>query len=83
MSRTTISAAQLYAILDAEWRKVRPRGCSTCRVPLPYWRAPPDDVSANWAIGTPIECPRGCHTVIAELLARLWTKYDIERQLVQ
>lgn len=83
MSRTTISSAQLYAILDREFKKLRPMACGGCRVPLPYWRLPPDDVSANWHIGTPEECPHGCHVVIAELLARLWTRYDLERELVQ
>jgi hypothetical protein len=82
-TRTTISSAQLYAILDTEWKKLRPRGCKNCKIPLPYWRAPPDDVSANWAIGTPTNCEHGCHMVIAELLTRLWTKYDIEKQLAQ
>lgn len=83
MARTTISPAQLYAILDREFKKLRPVACGRCRVPLPYWRAPPDDVSANWHIGQPQECPHGCNTIIAELLARLWTRYDIEQQLVQ
>ncbi len=78
MARTTITAAQLYAILDREFQKLKPKGCHRCRMPLPYWRAPPDDVSANWHIGTPAECPEGCHLVIAELLARMWTRYDIQ-----
>ena len=83
VTRTTISPAQLYAILDAEWKKIRPRACNSCKMPLPYWRTPPDEVSANWAIGTPTHCPHGCHMIIAELLTRLWTKYDIEKQLAQ
>jgi hypothetical protein len=83
VSRTTISAAQLYAILDREFKKLRPMRCTTCHMPLPYWRQPPDDVSANWHIGTPTECPQGCHVVIAELLTKLWTRYDIEKGLVQ
>ncbi len=83
MSRTTLSPAQLYAILDREFKKLRPMQCTQCHVPLPYWRQPPDDVSANWHIGTPTECQHGCHVVIAELLAKLWTRYDIEKGLVQ
>ncbi len=79
MARTTIQAAQLYAILDREFKRLRPPQCRECAVPLPYWRRPPDDVSANWFIGTPRECPHGCHVVIAELLARLWTQYDLDR----
>jgi hypothetical protein len=83
VSRTTISSAQLYAILDREFKALRRGECKGCRIPLPYWRDPPDDVSANWAIGTPAECPHGCHVVIAELLTRLWTKYDLEPERVQ
>jgi hypothetical protein len=83
VNRTTLPGAQLYAILDREFKMLRPAGCAECPAPLPYWRVPPDDVSANWHIGQPRECPHGCHLVVAELLARLWTRYDIEPQLEQ
>ena len=76
--RTTITSAQLYAILDREFRGLKPKDCRRCTVPLPYYRKPPDEVSANWQIGTPIECPHNCHVVIAEMLARLWTRYDLQ-----
>lgn len=82
MSRTTISSAHLYAILDREYRSLKGKDCGLCRVPLPYYRKPPDDVSANWHIGTPTECPNGCHLVIAELLARLWTRYDLAPEVL-
>jgi hypothetical protein len=77
--RQALPVAQLYAILDREFKLRRPARCTTCAVPLPYWRKPPDDVSANWFIGTPTECPHGCHLLVAELLAELWTRYDIDR----
>jgi hypothetical protein len=83
VGRTTITGAQLYAILDREFKRLRAKECTGCRVPLPYYRKPPDDVSANWQIGTPLECPRGCHLVIAELLAKLWTRYDIQPEVRQ
>ena len=63
MSRSAISAAHLYAILDREFSAAKPVGCTSCRVPLPYYREPPDEVSANWHIGTPSECPDGCDRV--------------------
>ena len=78
MARTTIPAAQLYATLDREFKRLRPKECARCNVPLPYFRKPPDEVSANWHIGTPAECPEGCDRVIAEILANLWTRYEIE-----
>ena len=78
MNRSALSAAHLYAILDREFRAARPAACATCRVPLPYFREPADDVSANWDVGTPAFCEHGCHVIFAELLAKLWTKYDLQ-----
>jgi hypothetical protein len=78
MARVRLTAAKLYAVLEREFRAQRPPQCTECHVPLPYWCEAPDEVSANWRFGTPSECPHGCHLVIAELLASLWTRYDIE-----
>jgi hypothetical protein len=77
--RQPLPAAQLYAILDREFKKRRPVQCRSCNVPLPYYQSPADDVSANWFIGTPHHCEYGCHLVIAELLVQLWTRYDLDR----
>ena len=78
-SRERIPVASLYAILDREFKALRSPHCTTCTVPLPYWRRPPDDVSANWFIGQPTVCRFGCHLQIAELLASLWTRYELDR----
>ena len=77
MARRSIGPARLYAELDREFRKHRPARCRMCRIPLPYYGGAPDEVSANWIIGQPTICPHGCHRVIAEVLARLWTHYDL------
>lgn len=77
MGRQRVGLARLYAELDREFRANRSAKCGICRVPLPYWRDAPDEVSANWLIGTPTICPHGCHRVIAEVLASLWTRYDL------
>jgi len=81
MSRQKVGLARLYAELDREFRAHRPARCGICRVPLPYWSGAPDEVSANWLIGTPTICPHGCHRVIAEVLAELWTRYDLNGPL--
>jgi hypothetical protein len=78
MVRKSIPAAQLYAVLDREFRALRPARCKHCRVPLPFPQDAPDEVSANWVIGNWSECSHGCHLVIAELLATLWTRYDLK-----
>ena len=77
MSRKTLTPSQLYAILDREFRKRRPDVCASCKMPLPFYREPPDEVSANWHIGTPTDCPHLCNAVIAEILANAWSKYDL------
>lgn len=79
MARQCIPASHLYAILDREFKRLRPSVCTQCAVPLPYYRQPPDEVSANWYIGTPRQCRFGCHVIIAELLVRLWTQYDLQK----
>lgn len=52
-------------------------------MPLPFWRRPPDEVSANWTVGTAPECDQGCHLVVAELVTKLWTRFDIEPERPQ
>ena len=78
MRREAIPAAKLYALLDREFRRVRAYECTNCRMPLPFYRAPADDFTANWHIGTPKRCERGCHLKIAEILARMWTRFDLK-----
>lgn len=78
MARTMLTTGQLYAALDREFRKRKAPECHACRVPLPFFREPADDVSANWYIGTPSECPHKCQVIIAEVLANLWSQYNLE-----
>jgi hypothetical protein len=77
VARITLTTAGLYAVLDREFRKRRALACRTCSVPLPYWCPRPDEVSANWRIGSPTVCPHRCHIVIAELVTLLWSRYDV------
>ena len=78
MPREALPAATLYAILDREFKKARSPDCTLCLTPLPFYREPADEFTANWHIGTPARCPHGCLLVIAETLATLWTQYDLQ-----
>jgi hypothetical protein len=75
--RPAITPGRLYAHLCAQFTLLRPTACSSCRMPLPYASLRPDDVSANWRIGTPAPCHCGCDAVIAEIVANTWTRFDI------
>lgn len=76
--KRVVTPAQLLALLETEFLRSRPPGCKTCRIPLPYRIERPDEVSANWDIGPPANCPYRCHARVAEVVARLWTEYDLE-----
>jgi len=75
--RPSITSGRLYNHLCTQFALLRPAACSSCRVPLPYAVLRPDSVSANWRIGTPAACSWGCDAVIAEIVANMWTRYDI------
>jgi hypothetical protein len=46
-------------------------------MPLPFLIERPDEVSANWRIGTPTPCVNGCDVVISEIVARRWPLFDL------
>jgi hypothetical protein len=48
-----------------------------CQMPLPYVVDRPDEVSANWRIGTATPCQHGCDVLISEVVAKMWTRYDL------
>ena len=75
--RPKLSPGALYTRLQAEFRLRRPPGCDKCRVPLPYLIERPDEVSANWRIGTPQACVHKCDVILAEIAAALWPQYDL------
>jgi hypothetical protein len=78
MSRRRIPPAQLYAILDREFRARRPDTCKSCRTPLPFWKQPADEVSANWDVGTLAQCPDECRRLMGEIVAGLWSQYELD-----
>jgi hypothetical protein len=76
MQRQTLTPGALYKLLNDELRAKRRSSC-LCRMPLPYLIERPDEVSANWRIGTPASCVNGCDAVIGEIAARLWPRFDL------
>ena len=78
MKRQTLSAAHLYALFDREFQRRKPARCTACRTPIPFYKRPADDVSANWDIGTPSVCPFNCRIALVEVLAEMWSRYDLE-----
>jgi hypothetical protein len=78
MARITLTPGRLYTLLSAEYKKVRPPRCMSCRTPYPYLVVRSEGMPANWFVAGMSDCRHGCHTVIAEIVARLWEGYDLQ-----
>jgi hypothetical protein len=76
MPRQSLTPGALYKLLNDELRSQRRLPCQ-CRMPLPYLVERPDEVSANWRIGTATPCPKGCDALISEIVTRFWPRYDL------
>ena len=80
MAREAVSLEELFAIIDREFQKVRPSRCKRCITPLPFRKAVPDEVSANWTIVEPEDCPDKCRVLFAEVVTRLMSEYELARK---
>lgn len=76
MTRKQLTPGALFSLLNHELRQRRSATCH-CRMPLPFLVERPDEVSANWRIGTPSACPNGCDALISEIAASLWPQFDL------
>jgi len=79
MARQQVSLEQLFSILDGEYGKARPALCRACVTPLPMRCVPADEVSANWFVVNPVQCPQNCNVLLAEIVTRLMSLYELGR----
>jgi len=79
MARQQVSLERLFAILEGEYGKARPALCRACVTPLPIRRIPADEVSTNWFVLDPDECPHQCNVVLAEIVTKLMSLYELGR----
>jgi len=76
MPRRSLTPGALYKLLNDELQMRREVPCK-CRMPLPYLVERPDDVSANWRVGTATPCPNGCDALISEIVTGFWPAFDL------
>ena len=81
MQRKSVSLEELFNILHMDFQGARSALCRSCVTPLPVRRAPADDVSANWFVVEPQDCGRGCRVILAEIVTRLMSEYELERSV--
>ena len=72
-----ISAADMKAMLIAEFARLKSPECKTCVVPPQHWGPAPGPGPGYWYMEKPADCPHGCRQVLADLWAKATTDYNI------
>ena len=76
-NKTSIAAADLYVLLQREFRRRQMPECSTCYVQLPFRVDNPNATGANWEIIFPSTCTRGCREVLDQVVEDFSHRYDL------
>ena len=76
-NRTRIPAADLYVLLQREFRRRQSRECATCYVQLPFLIDRTGTDAANWELIIPRECTRGCREILDEIVEEFSRSYDL------
>ena len=79
--RTSTTAADLFVLIDREFRRRKPRECSACYVPLPYRVDRSEDASANWEIVLPTSCSWGCDLLLEEIVEEFQARYNLAGEM--
>ena len=75
--RTAVTAADLFVLLDREFRRRKPRECAACFIQLPFRVDTRDSKAANWEALVPPECGHGCDLVVEELVFEFQSLYEL------
>ena len=76
-NRTDIYPADLYVLLEREFKRRKPTECEACYIQLPYRVDRLDTNLANWELLIPPACPYGCRVVIEDLVQEFGNLYDL------
>jgi hypothetical protein len=75
-NRTPIAAADLYVLLQREFRRRQP-DCSACYVQLPFRVDRPDADASNWEVIIPTSCEYNCREVMDDVIDTFAQRYDL------
>ena len=76
-NRTPIQAADLYVLLQREFRRRQQPDCNTCYVQLPFRVDRTDGEAPNWEVIFPAECGFGCREVMDEVIEDFSQRYEL------
>lgn len=76
-NRTPIAAADLYVLLQREFRRRQVPDCSACYVQLPFRVDRTDGSAANWEVIVPADCGYNCRELMHEVIDDLSRRYEL------
>jgi hypothetical protein len=76
-TRTAIAAADLYVLLQREFRRRQVPNCTACYVQLPFRVDKRETHDANWEVIIPPECGFNCRDVMDEVVQDFSRRYDL------
>ncbi len=79
-NRTPIPAADLYVLLQREFRRRQVPQCTSCYVQLPFRIDRPHDGAPNWEVIIPDACDYGCREVMDAVIEDFLGRYDLSTE---
>lgn len=76
-NRTPIHVADLYVLLQREFRRRQVPDCDTCYVQLPFLVDRVEPNAANWEMIIPASCSFGCREIMDEVVEELSRRYEL------
>jgi hypothetical protein len=77
-NRIALQAADLYVLLQREFRRRQPPECKSCFMQLPFRVDRIEPSAANWEVAVPSDCTFGCAAVVEALVEEFRTLYDLK-----
>ena len=79
-NRTEIAAADLYVLLQREFRRRQVPECSACYVQLPFRVDRNERDAPNWEVIFPPGCGYGCREVLDSVIEEFARQYDLRAE---
>jgi hypothetical protein len=76
-TKTPIQAADLYVLLQREFRRRQAADCSACYMQLPFRVDRERAEAPNWEVIFPTECGHGCREVMDEVIEDFSQRYEL------
>ena len=75
--KTAMSAADLFVLLDREYRRRRPRECVQCFVQMPFRVDTHATAHSNWEVLIPPSCEASCESLLQDLVLEFQQVYEL------